>query len=439
MLIALFTGLLTLIAVLPAQAAGPDVPPPGAGQQPEATPRESGVRFVWDDRLSLRAGSWLRVDFRAEFQWDARRPGDHPPESFDRLRVQRARGGVEGEFLRHFRFNIERELTERDLERSATSPAWKDVYLEIDYTDAARVRVGKFKLPFGLDQTTGISNLDFIQRSLGATSLAPARDIGVMVRGRLFADRVNYWGGLFRQDGENARFRGTLGAGRTGALRVTLRPFRRPGASVLDQLELGSAVAVSAVANASELPNGLRGRTLVSRYLFFEPVFVTGRRRRVEVDLQWRWAPVGVRAEYTDVRDGREGQGLLGDDLPAARARAWYVSGAYVIGAARKTWPVRPQRELGRGGPGAIEIVVRYERLWFDSPGREAEAFRHPRAESILPNGDRALTWGVNWYASRWVRLQLHAVREQIDDLERHPRVDGSAYWNALFRLQCSL
>jgi phosphate-selective porin OprO/OprP len=442
MLIALVIGLLAAGGERPAQSGQPAAIPIAAAQQPAPPPQPDGFRFVWTDRPSLRAGSQFRLDFIGKFQWDSRRPGDQPAD-FSSNEIQRARIGVDGEFLNHFRFNIERELTERelegDVEGSRRSEAWKDFYLQIDYTDAARVRVGKFKVPFSLDQLTSTSDLDFPYRSLGSSYLAPARDIGVMVSGRFFAEKLTYAGGLFRHDGDNARSRNALGADQTGAFRVTVAPFQRPGESVLDQLEIGTAFTLSALSNEAQLPNGLRGRTLMSRYVFFEPVFVSGRRHRYEIDADWRWERVGARAEFIESRDTRDGQGLLDQDLPSARGRGWYVSGAYVITGEEKNWPVTPRAEVTRGGSGAVEVVGRYERLWFDSAGGTDEPFRHPRAETILPSGDRALTTGVNWYLNRWVRLQLHAVREELEDVERQPRADGAPFWSAIFRVNCVL
>ena len=56
-----------------------------------------------------------------------------------------------------------------------------------------------------LDQLTGISNNDFIYRSLGASYLAPARDIGGMVHGRFFGRDLTYAVGLFEHDGETGQ------------------------------------------------------------------------------------------------------------------------------------------------------------------------------------------------------------------------------------------
>jgi phosphate-selective porin len=442
MLTAFVIGLLAAGGERPAQAAQTAAVTTVAARQPAPAPPPEGLRFVWDNRPSLRAGSQFRLDFIGKFQWDSRHAGDEPAD-FPAREVQRARIGVDGEFLEHFRFNIERELTERELEGevegSRRSEAWKDFYLQIDYTDAARVRVGKFKVPFSLDQLTSTSDLDFPYRSLGSSYLAPARDVGVMVSGRFFDEKLTYSAGMFRHDGDNARSRNAVGADGTGAFRVTVAPFQRPGESLLDQLEIGSAFTVSALANDAQLPNGLRGRTLVSRYVFFEPVFVDGRRHRYEIDADWRWERVGARAEFIETRDSRRGQGLLDDDLPPSRARAWYISGAYVITGEEKNWPVTPRAEVARGGAGAVEVVGRYERLWFDSAGGTDEPFRHPRAETILPSGNRALTTGVNWYLNRWVKLQLHAIREELEDPERNPRPDGAPFWSTILRVNCVL
>ncbi len=77
--------------------------------------------------------------------------------------------------------------------------------MDANLSDAVQVRAGKFKIPFGLEALTGISNLDFVYRSLSARYLAPSRDIGVAVHGRFFDRGLNYWAGWFRQDGDNAR------------------------------------------------------------------------------------------------------------------------------------------------------------------------------------------------------------------------------------------
>jgi phosphate-selective porin len=136
------------------------------------------------------------------------------------------------------------------------------------------------------------------------------------------------------------------------------------------------------------------------------------------------------------VSDERHQQGIADNDLPNARARAWYVSGTWVITGERKARPVKANGEFLQGGWGALELAARYERLGFDSAGGSDEPFRSPRAETILPTGDRALTLGVNWTVNRFVKVQFNGIREHVEDIERNPVPDGAPFWSRIIRLQ---
>ena len=210
-------------------------------------------------------------------------------------------------------------------------------------------------------------------------------------------------------------------------------PFRAFKSAGLDKAEIGGAVAVSRLSDASVLPNGLRGRTVMSQYVFFEPVFVNGQRRRYEVDIDWFLGPVGARAEYMQANDTRERQGLADQDLPDARARAWYVSGAWVLTGEDKERPVEPKRRMG-----AVELGV-IRTLWFDSTSGEEPALRNPRAQLILPSGEPVVTVGVNWYFTRWIKLQMQAIRERAQDPERSSLAGGQAFWSQIFRFQVGI
>jgi phosphate-selective porin OprO/OprP len=430
-------------------------PPPGLG--PFATPQqdvpsidagdEAGAeqdsrRFVWDDRPSFRLGEAVRIDIRARFQWDARRSYDGA-EALAGLRtfeLQRRRMGIEGELFSHIEFEIERELSARELtavelaEGLNQKTPWKDAYVDLDYIERAQVRAGRFKIPFGRDELTGIANNDFVYRSLGADYLAPSRDIGVMVHGRFFRRGLNYWTGAFNHDGDNARSKKIQGGNRTVAARVTGTPFRPLGAAVRN-FELGVAFTEGAVSADSFRPNGLRGRTVVTEDTFLSSVYVNGRRRRWEGDLEWLLGPASLRAEYTYVTDDRLGQGVQGQDLPDARYRSWYAGGTYLITGEAKTRPVSPRAELLRGGIGAVELAARYERIWYDSAGQDVPS-RNPRAEVIAESGDRVVTLGVTWILNRWVTLQANGIRERVDDPQRNPIPNGAAFWSRVLRIQ---
>jgi phosphate-selective porin OprO/OprP len=400
---------------------------PAAGDQ--------GIRAVWKQRPSIRYGPRFRLDINAMFQEDAHASYSGAAD-LDPFELRRNRIGVQGSVFKHIEFEVERELTEKDLDPSKLPKSpWKDVYVNVSFVKNAQIQAGKFKIPFGLDQLTGYANNDYVYRSLGAAYLAPSRDIGVMVHGRFFRRGLSYWAGMFAHDGDNARSTKIRGADRTIAARVAGRPFRPVG---LNALEIGSAFTMSALSDDSFEPNGLRGRTVMTEDTFFHAVYVKGHRRRWEADADWTSGRASARAEYTLVSDGRMQQGLGNEDLPDAHAQSWYVSGAWVVAGGSKRRPLRPEHPRLHGGWGAVEAVSRYERLWFGSaPGAGTDPpFRSPRAENILPSGDRVLTVGVNWILNRWIRLQVNGIRQRVEDAERSPVSPGAAFWSRAFRIQ---
>jgi phosphate-selective porin OprO/OprP len=424
-------------------------PAPDAPIDPDEDRGNRGARFVWNQHPSFRYGSVFRIDFQAKFQEDARASYPDAPELMDPLTgekktfdLHRNRIGVQGHVFRRIEYEIERELTERELsEREIDDPtrtnesAWKDVFVNVSYIDNAQFQVGRFKIPFGLDRLTPVTQNDFVYRSLGARYLAPGRDIGATVHGRFFRRGLSYWAGVFEHDGDNARSSKIAGGDRTFATRLSGTPFRKLG---IPGLELGTALTVSELSDESFRPNGLRGRTVMTEDTFFEPVYVKGRRQRWEGDVDWTAGPLSARGEYTHVIDQRLGQGLGDDDLPDALARSWYVSGTWIVTGEDKERPVVAARDFLRGGIGAVEVAGRYERLWFESVG-EGQAFRNPRAEHLVPSGDRVLTVGVNWTLNRFVKLQVNAIRERVEDADRSPVPNGDPFWSRVFRLQLVL
>jgi len=426
----------------------PDVPPSPdeeVDDQGDSAETGTGTRFTWKQHPSFRYGSVFRIDFQAQLQEDAHGSYDGV-QGLNTYELHRNRVGLKGKVFKHFEYEIKRELTEKELttkqvaEGRLPKPLWKDVYLNVKYTKRAEIQVGKFKIPFGLDELTGVTHNDFVYRSLGANYLAPGRDIGFAMHGEWFKHGFTYSTGVFRQDGDNAKSSRIWGADRTVAGRVTVRPLRRltAGGGALGGLELGTAVAMSSLSNDNFEPNGLRGRTVLTQDTFFPAVYVQGQRRRWEGDADWSFGPVSARTEFTYVTDQRLQQGLGDDDLPDVRYRSWYVSGTWILTGEQKTRPIKPADDLLRGGIGSLELAARWERLWGDSIGGAADgvALRNPRAETILSRGDTALTLGVNWTLNRFMKLQANIVREHLDDIERNPVPNGAAFWSRILRLQ---
>jgi len=368
---------------------------------------------------SIRAGAWLRVDFRARVQGDVRASqapsADHTDQEDGRLDVARRRVGIEGRAARVFDYQVEYELGARQ---------WRDVYLDYRQFKALQLRAGTFKLPFGLDENTSATSLDFIYRSRISSRLAPGRDRGVSAHGTLLRGRLNYEAGMFRNDGDNARPSNSarVFGGRTGAARVTVRPFRGAGTAAAS-LHLGAAVAFS------DVPLGfsaVRARTVFGASFFDSDVWIKGRRVRTGLEARWSSRRVSVQSEYIRLTDERRGQSVEDGDLSPLLAHGWYASATYAVSAKRSRY-------------GAIELASRFETLSFGSTATAGDPSSSVRADRVLGNSDRVMTYGASWQLNRWVKVQANLIREQMEEPSMGPLPERPAFWSRALRVQFAI
>jgi phosphate-selective porin OprO and OprP len=384
---------------------------------------------------SWRPVPGVKLDFKGRLATESRATA--PATSLDRrlLEWQDRRLGVEGTAFKRFTFEISRELS-ADFEAAhdiSDKTAWKDVYVSARVTKGLAIDVGRFKLPFGREELTSETNLDFVHRSLAARVLSPGRDVGIMSHGRLFNRRAEYQVGYFTRDGENSRTSQTQGGRDAVATRLVITPFATVRDRLIAPLEIGVAAERSHVDNRL----GLRGRTVLADGVFFDRVYVNGLRRRIGLDGGWESGPVSLSGEYSAVSDERSGMGFDGDDLPSIRARAWYLAGTWALTGERKHGRLEPSHDLMRGGYGAVELAVRTEALSFRSTATPAPLSGFAVVSPLAPNADHATTVGVNWYVNHYVKLQSDVVMEWIDDPQRSPSpaTDGR-FVSTVFLLQ---
>lgn len=379
----------------------------------------------------MRAGDWLRIDFRARFQGDLRRSDAFVAEDEDvATDIAKRRVGVEGRLGQIADFQIEYEL------RNAVP--WRDVYVNYRQFDAVQVQAGTFKLPFGLEENVSSTNLDFVYRTRVSRQLAPGRDQGLMVHGRVLRNIVNYEAGVFRRDGDNTRPKTSarVFGDRTVALRVTADPFRR-SESTLSDFQVAAAVTESDVAEG--FPS-IRGRTSLGADFFDSDFWVSGKRRRTGFEMRWRPGPFSLQSEYIRVTEERRGQSVEDTDLSPFLAHGWYLSGTWAVTGERKSNGLdTPDRPFLRGGVGAIELAGRVEKLTFGSVSTAGVASTSPRADVILGNANRAVTIGVNWYLNLWIKIQANLIHETIDDPLQGPLPQQPSFWSRALRFQFTI
>ena len=349
------------------------------------------LQFNWKEHPSLKFGKAVKIDFRYKFQSDFRSFGEGVESDEGVHEFHRQRIGIEGKLFKRVEFEMEREM------RDPENP-WRDVFVNVRVNRAFEIKGGKFKVPFSMDQLTSPTKSDFIYRSRAGTLLAPGRDIGVMVHGRLLGRALRYETGLFRQDGDNSQ-----GGDLTVAGRV-----RTEWKNALAGLSFTRS-------DVEEGENSLRGKT-ISGEKFFHRIYVNGTRLRLGVEGKWTAGPVTIKGEYIRVRDQRLGPGLTGGDLPDLVARGWYLTGVWRI--------------------GRFDLAARHDALSFSSPGGVGRLSRTPRAANVLGNRDNVWTVGGTWRVNRWFEVQSNLVHESLTDPVRTPIPGQSGFWSKLCRLQ---
>ena len=400
-------------------------------QEEKKKKQDDEVGFQWKGYPSLHFGKGTHIDLRARVQFDVRDfetpvdGGDAAESDFARRRI-----ALEGEIKGVVAFEIDREL-------EGENP-WRDVYANYQQFDSVQVQGGKFKLPFSLDENTSPTNLDFVYRSLAARVLAPGRDRGVMVHGRLLDRIVRYELGVFDRDGHNARSRNLerVSGDRTLAGRLLVQPFRS-SKSVASDLQAGFAFT------SSDVPQGLRSLRGLTTFeeTFFDPdLWVQGQRQRSGFELRWRPGPFSVKSEYIRMTTERRGQSVEDTDLSPLLATGWYISGTWAVTGEKKADGLnKPRRPFMRGGFGAVEVAVRLEELTFSSAATDGIPSTSTRADVVGVSSDRATTVGASWHLNQWVKIQLNAIKEVVTNPRRGPASPSRSSWSYVTRFQFTM
>jgi phosphate-selective porin OprO and OprP len=391
--------------------------------QDAAAQRDPEAGLTWDRRPTIVLGENSRIDLKARLQTDylVRDEADPDAASFgfeDRLSMARKRVGIEGVLFDRVEFQVEGELGD--------DQPWRDVFADVKLHRALRVRAGRFKVPFSLEQLTAGHELDFIARSAAVTDLAPSRDIGVMLHGRLADRAIKYEAGVFEVDATSRLW--TAGAIKTLAGRVTIAPLADGKSRGSDALE------VSAAFLRSDLPEGRGGSSghLVMGDTFFRRMFVNGTRTRLGASVAWNSTRASVHGELIRSLDSRIGQAIDNGDLSDLVATGGYVAAVWHLAA-------RDGRRWGTAPLRGLDLTARFDRLSFGSASQSGDAFLNPRADRVATIGKNAWTGGVNWHVNRWVKVQANAVREQLVDPLALLPLGTTPLWSTVVRFQVAM
>jgi phosphate-selective porin OprO/OprP len=377
----------------PALAGAAHAPPAPAPAAPTNAPeitlstdKGASIRSA-DGQVQLKLGVLLQADNRV-FIDDHERPQD------DTFLWRRVRPTLEGSWGELVGFRLTPEF-------AGDSASLVDAYIDLKFSPAATVRLGKVKGPIGLERLQSGSALALVERGF-PTELAPNRELGVQLQGALGGARASYVLGVYNgaADGRDSP---TTNPDSDYELagRLFLEPWKG-GEGALSGLGFGIAASSGDKHGAGNdfLPR-YRTPGQATFFSYLPGVAADGAHRRWSPQAYWYAGPAGLLGEY--IRSSQE----VVDAAAAARARldqaAWQLTGSWVLTGEDASYRgLKPDHPFapGSGDWGAFELVARYGRLDIDPAA--FPLFANPSASARRAS---AWTLGLNWYLTGNLKL----------------------------------
>lgn len=368
-----------------------------------AEKRESKqVQFGWAPTLADDKGDFTfkpRGVIEADYGVFGERAGGY--DYNDGTAFRRARIGLEGTALKVFNYRIE-------IDFAGNAVAITDAYLQYAGIPKLLITAGQHKAPFGLESNNSDNYNSFLERGMFTNAFGNAgaeRRIGLSLA---YApkENLNLAAGLF---GDNESISRSTGAAVTdapdeslgGNARIAWEPLSEKGrilhlgASGFYRTGLKSGDVADAV-RLSDRPNiridngniadsGIIPGVDSLRYLGAEAAGVFG--------------PVTVAGEYGRLWLDRPG--LADPSFDGFYVYAtWFLTGETRPFRNGNFDRVKPRNPLGKGGAGAFELALRYDRLDLSDTPVLARA----------GNRSESLTFGLNWYLNPYSKLLFNWV-----------------------------
>ncbi|MFO7894819.1 MAG: porin [Longimicrobiales bacterium] len=410
-----------------------------AGVPPAPAQAQTPLRGYYDDGFILETedGAFqLRV--RGNLHLDTRLSRSETPGAVESFDIRRARIDLLGRVYERVTFRLQSEL--------AGSPYLRNAWTDWRFGAGLRVRWGQMKVPFSASWLTQGNQVNFVERGT-ARPVHPFFDRGFVVWGELLDRVVTYEAGVFTGVGIDADVpSGDVDSGKEWAGRLFLRPFLHAGGSLLE----GLAVAVGGTWAGLSVPTsryetrGHRSANFASALWRWRTEQVLGTdghvvdrvaaeiasRRRLGVELHYVRGPLALSTELLEVQ--YDGVAIHHDfyvgstrvaHVPlverSGSVRSWSTWASYyltgeskpVIGGGWQT--ARPERRVGEGGPGAVELLARYSRTASDPALFDAVTVAGlPSGAAELPAGYTGATPGAGNSVTAAVLDGAHAVNE---------------------------
>ena len=358
-----------------------------------------------DGDNKLKIGGYMQLDGR----WFV---GDDASNGANEFLFRRVRPQLQGTVFKYFDFRIMPDF-------AGSTLVLQDAYVDARYFPQASLRLGKFKLPVGLERLRSATALTFVERGL-PTNLIPNRDIGGELHGDLLRGALSYSLGIFNGVQDGGIQDSDVNDDKDFAGRLFTQPFLDSSVGPLRGLGIGFAGTYGHEKGSATTPDlpSLRsgGQQRVFRYVTDSPAtaagtaFADGDRYRWTPQGYYYWKALGILGEYVSSSQ----RIAFGGTHAQATNDAWQVETSYVITGEDASFKgVVPAQSFDpfRGTWGALQLAFRYGQLNVDDAVFSLGAADPSKSVS----GESEYAVGINWYLNKAVKLVLNYEETSFD------------------------
>jgi phosphate-selective porin OprO/OprP len=326
----------------------------------------------------------------------------------DRFRLRRARINLTGDFAEQFDFKLEGDFENSDgLNANRTAFEATDIFINWHQFPWAQIKMGQWKAPFGLDQTTPDTTLYTIERTLPTGAITPERQVGIQLWGKPLAtiwpdqkDLLTYYAGIFNGNGRNTSINDNNNFMYVGRLESTLfkskmwgESYLKLGADVLNSRD-DAGTNISQTLNLKVNPDG-------SLSPFTLPT--AAERTAWSVDAWLKLGPFDLIGEYLEEYvNGRTVNGVPG--MPDFTTNGYYITAGYFL------------------IPKKLQLAVQWQDL---NPGQKGN------------DGIYSITAGLNYYIhGNDLKLMLDYIHTWSDFRQANPEFGDDQFDEVIGRVQ---
>lgn len=279
--------------------------------------------------------------------------------------------------------------------------SWFDYRLDIPISEQMVVSIGKQKEPISMERIMSMVQLPMQERTTVSDAFMPSRNLGIVLNGRAFDERVTWAGGVFNNfidSGESMSDTATAIVGRS-----TWLPFVSADDSNLLHLGFGFRHSNGKQgARFSTTPEFNKSPTFVDTGFMDADSFAT-----YNIEASWRRGPYWLASELVSTSV----------DSPAYGNRdfsGYHITGSWIVSGEMRDYnrksgilgPVPVAKTVNQGGWGAWELSARWSSIDLDDG-------------SVNGGGLDILSFGVNWWLTPVfnVNLNYRLINNQTDGL----------------------